>query len=155
LEEGFGIPPEALWQIAHPSPPRLDSQIISRFPGIFAEFRGRRFRILWRGGRDGFKAKDFHRRCDGRANTLTVILDTKGNIFGGFTPLECDSAGSYKADGTWRSFLFTLKNPHNLPPSRFALKARNTYRAIYCDPELGTRFCDIGIADDCNANCES
>jgi hypothetical protein len=40
---------------------------------------------------DAFRANQFHRRCDGHANTLTVILDTKGNIFGGFTPVEWES----------------------------------------------------------------
>jgi hypothetical protein len=96
LEEDSGIPPESLWQsaaerIAHPPlppPPKLDSLIISDFPEIFAEFRGKHFGILWRGSRDGFAANQFHRRCDGHANALTVILDTKGNIFGGFTPVE-------------------------------------------------------------------
>jgi uncharacterized coiled-coil protein SlyX len=67
----------------------LDSRIVSGFPEIFAEFR--KFSLLWRGSRDGFRAHEFHRRCDGRANTLTVILDTKGNIFGGFTPVEWES----------------------------------------------------------------
>jgi hypothetical protein len=68
--------------------PVLDSVIISDFPDIFAEFRVKRFSLLWRSGRDGFGADDFHSRCDGHANTLTVILDTTGNIFGGFTPVE-------------------------------------------------------------------
>jgi hypothetical protein len=69
----------------------IDSRIISGFPEIFADFRGKRFEILWRGSRDGFKAKEFHVRCDGHVNTLTVILDTNGNIFGGFTPLKWES----------------------------------------------------------------
>jgi hypothetical protein len=57
-------------------------------PNIFAGFRGNRFSPLWPGGRDGFGACDFHSCCDGHANTLTVILDTQGTIFGGFTPVE-------------------------------------------------------------------
>jgi hypothetical protein len=73
---------------SRPSAPSVDSRIISDFPEIFAEFREKRFSLLWRGSRDSFKEKDFHRRCDGHANTLTVILDTEGNSFGGFTPAE-------------------------------------------------------------------
>jgi hypothetical protein len=71
-----------------PPAPRLDSLIVSSFPPLFDEFRGKRFGLLWRGSRDGFGVRDFHGRCDGRANTLTLILDTGGNVFGGFTPLE-------------------------------------------------------------------
>jgi hypothetical protein len=134
LEEDFGIPPESLWQsAAERITPRLDSLIISDFPEIFAEFRGKRFDILWRGSRDGFGAKEFHRRCNRHANTLTVILDTEGNIFGGFTPVEWESGDDvWKADDSLKSFVFTLKNPHNIPARRFALKAERKQWTIIC-----------------------
>jgi hypothetical protein len=75
-----------------PSPPGpWNSVIVSAFPAIFAEFRSKLFSLLWRGSRDRCYASDFHRHCDGHANTLTVMLDTKGNIFGGFTPVEWES----------------------------------------------------------------
>jgi hypothetical protein len=51
----------------------VDSAIVTDFPAIFDVFRGKRFSLLWRGGRDGFGAKDFHRRGDWHANTLTLI----------------------------------------------------------------------------------
>jgi hypothetical protein len=54
-----------------------------------------------------------------------------------------------------KSFLFTLKNPHNFPSRRFALKAEKKDFAIYCDSSWGPRFCDIGVSDDCNANSRS
>jgi hypothetical protein len=66
------------------SPSSFDSVIILAFPMIFSEFRGMQFSLLWRGSDDGFGASDFHDRWDGQANTLTVILDTSGNIFGGY-----------------------------------------------------------------------
>jgi hypothetical protein len=113
-----------------PSTPPLNSQIVSDFPEIFAEFKKKSFSLLWRGGRDGFGAQEVHRRCDGRANTLTVILDMKGYIFGGFTPVEWDSNSCWKADDSQKSFLFTLKNPHNIPARRFALKDEKKHREI-------------------------
>ena len=63
-----------------------DSEILTDFPALFDEFRRKRFTLLWRGSRDGFGADDFHGRCDGHKNTLTLIQDTEGHIFGGFTP---------------------------------------------------------------------
>jgi hypothetical protein len=129
----------------------LESAIVSGLPFLFSEFRGKQFSLLWRGGRDGFGARDFHRRCDGHANTLTLIEDRKGNIFGGFTPLEWDSSNCWKADLSLRSFIFTLKNPHNVPARRFALKAEKKDRAILCHPFRGPHFYDIGVRDDCNA----
>jgi hypothetical protein len=67
----------------------LNSAIIACLP--FSEFGGKQFSLLWRGSRDGFRARNFHSRCDGHANTLTLIKDTEGNIFGGFTPVEWES----------------------------------------------------------------
>jgi hypothetical protein len=133
--------------------------IVPDFPDIFAEFRGKRFLLLWRGGRDGFGARDFHSPSDGHANTLTVILDTDGSVFGGFTPVEWESriwdgkwADMCKAHESLKSFLFTLKNPHNVPARRFALKAKKRNLAICCCSGFGPNFCDIGIYDNCNAS---
>jgi hypothetical protein len=133
----------------------IDSRIISEFPEIFTEFRGKYFGILWRGSRDGFSAKEFHRRCDGHGNTLILIFDTTGNIFGGFTPVEWESNSGEKADDSQNSFVFTLKNPHNIPARRFALKAEKKHQAIVCNSKWSPRFCDIGVYNNCNANTGS
>jgi hypothetical protein len=66
----------------------FDSRIISDFPEIFAKFKEKEISLLWRGSCDGFGSKELHRRCDGHSNTLTVILDREGSIFGGLTPVE-------------------------------------------------------------------
>jgi hypothetical protein len=162
LDEHCEIPSESVWNcvvewIVHPPAPLFNSQIISDFPEIFAEFQGKHFKMLWRGSRDGFGAQEFHRRCDGHANTLTVILDTKGNIFGGFTPVEWESnhLGKNKADDSLKSFLFTLKNPHNVPARRFALKVEQKDLAINCSSKFGPRFNGIAVFDNCNENSKS
>jgi hypothetical protein len=136
-----------------PSVPLFKSQIISELPKIFEEFEGKHFKILWRGSRHGFEAEEFHRRCDGHANTLTVILDTKGNIFGGFTPVEWESpeGWAWKPDDSLKSFIFTLKNPHNIPARKFPIKAERKDLAIFCDSREGSCFNGIAIFDNCNA----
>jgi hypothetical protein len=147
----------------------MDSEIVSAFPGIFAEFRRQQFKLLWRGSRDGFGASEFHCRCDGHANTLTVILDTEGNIFGGFAPVKWESRkwnrkngkenNRVKADDSQKSFIFTLKNEHKVGERRFGLKSEEKWRAILCAIECGPCFgcysCDILISDNCNANTGS
>jgi hypothetical protein len=65
-----------------------DSLIVRQFPPPFDELRATRWSLLWRGSRDGFNAMPFQSRCDGRANTLTVIMDKNKNIFHGFTPAK-------------------------------------------------------------------
>jgi hypothetical protein len=138
-----------------------DSLVFDDFPAIFEDFKGQKFTLLWRGTRDGFGADDFHSRCDGHPNTLTVILDTDGNIFGGFTPLKWESRmpkslidwnNCYKADPSLKSFLFTLKNPQKSPARRFALKTEKKLTAMCCVSDFGPEFCDIVAADTCTAN---
>jgi hypothetical protein len=143
----------------------LGSVIIVDFLDVFAQFRGKRFLLLWRGGRDGFGARDFHSRCDGHAKTLTLILDTNGNIFGGFTLVGWESRkwnweygnenNCLKADASLKSFLFTLQNPHNVPARRFALKAEKEDEAILCNLRCGQNFWGIGVCDNCNAKADS
>jgi hypothetical protein len=135
----------------------LDSLIVSSFPPLFDEFRGKRFVLLWRGSRDRFGGRKFHKRCDGHANTLTLILDTGGNVFGGFTPVQWESppglSYKYKCDDSLRSFLFTLKNPHNIPARKFALKAEKKQSAIKGGFWWGPIFGDneIAVCSNCNA----
>jgi hypothetical protein len=63
LPEHLNIPPESVWEcvadrISHP-PFAGNSLIVSKFPVIFAKFRGKRFSLLWRGSPDGFGASNF------------------------------------------------------------------------------------------------
>jgi hypothetical protein len=67
----------------------------------------------------------------------------------GIRKLEVESGDSQK------SFLFTLKNPHNLPAMRFALKAEKKHQAIQCRSDCGPYFGGIFVYDDCNANTDS
>jgi hypothetical protein len=97
--------------------------------------------------RDGFGARDFHSRCDWHANTLTVILDTNGR--------SGKEDNFYKADPSLKSFLFTLKNPHNFPARRFALKAEKKEVAIYCWSDCGPHFCHVCVKNNCNAHTGS
>jgi hypothetical protein len=138
--------------------PGFDSLIVTELAPIFDEFRGKRFTLLWRGSRGGFGYGEFHRRSDGHANTLTLILDTDGNIFGGFTPVtwESQTSTTEKADDTLRSFLFTLKNPHNHPARRFPLTVKRKAVAIDCNVNSGVAFGpvfgggDLGVRGNCN-----
>jgi hypothetical protein len=57
-------------------------------PDVFEEFRTKRFNLLWRASRDGVTTNQFHRRCEGRLYTLTLISDTDAKVFGGFTLVE-------------------------------------------------------------------
>jgi hypothetical protein len=149
-------PPRAPSAVAlSAAPAGFASLIVPDFPALFAEFRGKHFTLLWRGSRDGFGARDFHGRCDGHAPTLTLIQDTKGSIFGGFRPVQWESCTTnspyWKADSSLKSFLFTLKNPHNLPARQFAPKPENQNQTILCHSWWGPCFGGIWVSDNSNA----
>jgi hypothetical protein len=127
--------------------------IINDYPMILKEFAGKTWTLLYRGSRDGFRASNFHEKCDNRTNTLTLIETTKDFIFGGFTPIAWDSSGRYKPDNSGLSFLFSLKNPRNSEPRKF--KHINGENAIHCVSSYGPVFAgnrDMGVGDNCNSS---
>ena len=48
-------------------------------------------RLLYRGSRDGFEANDFHKNCDNKGSTLSIVKSNKGNIFGLWTDISWSS----------------------------------------------------------------
>jgi hypothetical protein len=136
--------------------PGLDSQIVSSCPAIFSMFRRKTFRLLYRGSRDGFQASDFHRLCNGHPNTLTLVRSSNDSVFGGYSPVAWTSRNNYGHDQDLKSFLFTLRNPHNLPPQMFALTKREY--AIYDYGNYGPAFGnnnDLCVYTQCNVNNNS
>jgi hypothetical protein len=87
-------------------------------------------------------------------NTLTLILDAGGNVFGDFTPLPWESEnGDWKCDESWKSFVFSHNSPHNIQPNKFALKAGRVQNTINCNCDLGPVFGGhVRISDRCCAS---
>ena len=117
--------------------------------------------LLYRGSKDGFQAKVFHEKCDYKGETLTIIESSDNYIFGGYTEINWDSTvwngkiGEYnnsRRDGNGNDFVFTLKNPHGIKPSKYNMKKSFLSHSICCDANLGPIFgCnDIRIEDNCN-----
>ena len=76
----------------------------------------KKWALLYQGFRDGFRASDFHSRCDGKPNTLTIVKTSNGNIFGGYTIIpwqstKYDEHNGYTYDKS--AFLFSLVNLEN------------------------------------------
>jgi len=73
-----------------------------------------KFNLLYRGSQDGFTGNDFHLKCDGQANTLTILKAKNSEfIFGGFTTVTWESGAHHKSDPN--SFIFSLTNKDNKP----------------------------------------
>jgi hypothetical protein len=117
---------------------------------ILCDFKDIKLNLLYRGSRDGFSANNFHVKCDGSSNTLTVIKSTQGNIFGGYTTLAWDQSSSYKNDPA--CFLFSLVNKENTP---LKLRCKDETYSTYCMAAYGPTFGgghDLHISSDANTN---
>jgi hypothetical protein len=115
--------------------------------------------VLWRGSRDGFKAIDFHSRCDGHGNTVMVVKDTKGNVFGGYVAAAWTNGGEYTQCS--KAFVFSLRRMHHPQGGMVRGKVNGkdeSGEAICSNKSQGPTFGgghDICIASDCNENSES
>jgi len=98
--------------------------------------KDQKLELKYRASRDGFSSRDFHLRCDGIPNTLTVIKANSGNIFGGYTEQKWHSDDDFVADP--KAFIFSLINKDDKPLKAFCLN--ESQLAIYCGPDYGPCF---------------
>jgi hypothetical protein len=142
------------------------SRIVSELPDeVSARFPGAAFVLLWRGSEDGFDAREFHEECDGRANTVTLIEDTRGFVFGGFTPASWETRkwngrkggedNRRKGDESRKSFLFSIRSPCLQRPLIMPLKEERIDSAILCGEDLGPSFEDLVVCNRCDRAAES
>jgi len=77
--------------------------------------------LIFRGTSDGMTNTAFHNKCDNKGETITLIKNEKGNIFGGYASIPWTSANNiyYSAP---ESFIFTLSNIYNIEPTKFPSK---------------------------------
>jgi BTB/POZ domain-containing protein KCTD9 len=66
-----------------------------------------KLKLLFKAKRDGFKAIDFHSRCDDKGPTICVIKSELGKTFGGYFNLNWHSSNSW-IPGEGKSFIFQL-----------------------------------------------
>jgi hypothetical protein len=94
--------------------------------------------LLYRGTRDGFGSSDFHLRCDGHSNTLTILKAKYSSyIFGGYTTVSWDSTSEWKSDPS--AFLFSLTNKDN-KPVKMEIDPNEDDCAICCHSRYGPIF---------------
>lgn len=88
------------------------------------------YTLIFKASRDGWTSAAFHKACDGKSPTVTVFRCLSGHVFGAYTAVARTSSNAYIADPA--AFLFTVTNPRNAPPARFAVK--DASRAVWDGP---------------------
>ena len=105
--------------------------------------------LLYRLTSDGDSSSTFHSKCNNKGYTLSLIRNTKGFRFGGFTTQSWSSSGSYINDVN--AFVFSL----DFKDCYFTYEGLN---AIYDNSSYGPTFGagqDFLIANQCSQNYSS
>ncbi|CAB4437681.1 unnamed protein product [Rhizophagus irregularis] len=76
-----------------------------------------KFKLIFRGSRDGFTARKFHEICDDKSCTVAIIKVKESNeILGGYNPIEWkNDTSAFVSYGTTKdSFIFSFANKDNI-----------------------------------------
>jgi hypothetical protein len=142
----------------------IDSKILVEFSTKDLLFKicgfdsSQKWTLLYRGSQHGFKASNFHAKCDNIPKTLTIIKTNKRNVFGGYTEAtwESPTTETWKCDKS--AFLFNLthkRTPPVMKPVKVNVANGREAYAICCKLDLGPCFgggdgkfhYDLGIKD--------
>ncbi|CAF3086898.1 unnamed protein product [Rotaria sp. Silwood2] len=134
---------------------RLENQIqLNKWIGI----QEQKWRLVYKGKRDGFEAEDFHRCSDNQGPTLTIIQSKEGGwLFGGYTSKDWSSVVGY-AEDLATPFIFTLTNPHNIPPTKYIISPTKVVHAVAHSPAYGPTFgggFDLHVCDESQSTEDS
>ena len=95
--------------------------------------------LLYRKSENDDSYNTFHKLCDNKGATLTLIKAKEGFIIGGFTPLDWDNKSFWKKDND--TFVFSLSN------NKVYKKIQKTSNSIFCHTSTGPLFEYIGFAE--------
>jgi hypothetical protein len=118
------------------------------------QFPRARFQRIYDAGTDGWNPKDFHRCCDKKGWTLTIVETTNDFIFGGFTTAEWETPeyGVIRKPDP-HSFLFSVNEG-----SKYPITSGDRWGIICCSGAcavFGAFGNEIRIYSDSNNNTDS
>ena len=96
----------------------------------------KKYELLYRGTKDGSKSEIFHNKCDNKGPTLCLYENERGNIFGGYASVSWKNEGNSILAP--ESFIFTLTNNCQIPPTKFNPKINKNN--LYHRADLGPTF---------------
>ena len=109
-----------------------------------------KYTLLYRATRDGDSSLSFHKHCDNKGNTVTLILTANNLIFGGYSDVKWQTLSDmddwiYKESDN--AFIFSITNK-----KKYAIRRTETDRAIFIRGSNGPTFGfghDITINNNC------
>jgi len=109
------------------------------------------FQLIFTASINGDNSKDFHKNCDGKGPTVTIVKGKNGYIFGGYVtvPFSSDNQSHYDEN----AFLFSLTNLKKFP---IKIKEQAVMHISSWGPYIGfPDNCDLAIFSRCLKNSKS
>ena len=111
-----------------------------------------KFELIFKASEDGDNCQTFHKICDGKGPTVTIVKSKNGYIFGGYLTVPFSS--DRKAHTDDKAFLFSLTNMKKF-------KILDPEHAVFhyakgWGPYIGLKDnCDLAIKSECLSNKKS
>ena len=107
-----------------------------------------KFELIFTASINGDGSNSFHKYCDGKGPTVTVVKGENGYIFGGYVTVPFSSDGQSHYDD--KAFLFSLTNMKKFPVK---IKEQAICHYTNWGPYLGYKdHCDLAISSGCLSN---
>ncbi|CAG8585826.1 12647_t:CDS:2 [Acaulospora morrowiae] len=111
-----------------------------------------KFNLIFRGSEHGFTPELFHKHCDEKGPTLTLLrVESTGEILGGFNPLSWHSNVICNYSPTTQSFIFTLGDKafyYNPVVSEIEDYSKAIYQSEFYGPCFGGGESDLRLFGD-------
>ena len=111
-----------------------------------------KWKLVYRASENGFDFDDFHDKCAGHNNCLTVTKSTNGNVFGGYTDAAWNKLFGWIRNEN--AFLFSLINKDNNPLKMECLKPQFAVCG-HSDPWIQQYGLDLYLCSNSNVNTRS
>ena len=101
-----------------------------------------KFELIFKMSENRSNSKDFHKYCDNKGPTLTLVKTKKNYIFGGFTPLEWKNKGGSIYDKSNKTFVFSLnliKKYNMINLKKMALQFEPNYGPVFGAWDFGLK----------------
>lgn len=95
------------------------------------------FKLIFRATRDGHLSNNFHQKCDGIPNTITIIKTKKGMIFGGYINYKWRSNDEWILNDE-KCFIFSISLMKIYYPKKGKIK-------YYFNKGYGPTFSEFGL----------
>jgi hypothetical protein len=98
-----------------------------------------KWKLIYSGTKDGFKAQTFHAKCDNQGPTITAIQSSNGYLFGGYSPAAWKSISNYHPKDA-KSFLFSFLNSNGAQMVKMENNGPHGNNSIYDNPSYGSTW---------------